>query len=332
MSSTRRASKRARIQRRAENDQMRTARRDSLAVLLSRAQRGVPLTVDEAALLRAAVEAEVREGDAARQAERGQQRAADRERERATAAEAAIVEAEADAERFKADYLSACQTIATMHEAATGKAGEGPVRGVVEDVADVRARLLAAEQRAAQAEERAEVIAADRDRLAAELDDAEQRLAAQHDAHDARRRTFADALGVDDTTTWPRLLDIARTTAHLAQRAANTEAGDTAALRLAERTARQWKARAQEAEEQAAQQCARANAWRGHAIETDDRADRHHAAWRNARKRAAERTAQRDRAEQALATAREERARALALAAARGDALAAHLAATEPTR
>ena len=94
MSSTRRASKRDRLARRAENDQIRTARRDSLAVLLSRAQRSVPLTADEAALLRAAVEAEVREGDAARQAERGQQRAADRERERVAAAEAAIVEAE----------------------------------------------------------------------------------------------------------------------------------------------------------------------------------------------------------------------------------------------
>src|SRR5690606_10439816 len=96
VSSTRRASKRARLARRAENDAMRTARRDSLAVLLSRAQRGRPLSADEAALLRAAVEAEIREGDAARASERGQQRAMDRERERVAAAEAAIVELEAE--------------------------------------------------------------------------------------------------------------------------------------------------------------------------------------------------------------------------------------------
>src|SRR5690606_40106122 len=51
-------------------------------------------------------------------------------------------EAEAEAERFKADYLKACQTIAAMHEAATGRTGEGPVRGVVEDVADMRARAV----------------------------------------------------------------------------------------------------------------------------------------------------------------------------------------------
>ncbi|GHA28841.1 hypothetical protein GCM10010372_30880 [Streptomyces tauricus] len=44
-----------------------------------------------------------------------------------------------DAERYKEDHLSACRTIAEMHEAATGRAGLGPIRGVVEDVADVRA-------------------------------------------------------------------------------------------------------------------------------------------------------------------------------------------------
>lgn len=403
MSSTRRASKRDRLARRAENDQMRTARRDSLAVLLSRAQRGVPLTADEAALLRAAVEAEIRESDAARQAERGQQRAADRERERVTAAEAAIVEAEqraaqAETERDSIDLEAGAahiQLAAALsrprdtpredlaaiaaewkqraeqaedllriaHEtsneteqqraAAEQRAEQAEVRlARIRDMADAWPRRLPAVIRTAtaaeavrnaangddrpfmfavtaeQAEQRAEMIAADRDRLAAELDaaeqratdllqraeraeqdraalamelqatrdraaqaeaeltrsenaretlrdrvaqaeelqriahetsnaaervrdEAEQRLAAQHDAHDARRRLFADALSVDDTTTWPRLLDIARTAAHLAQRAANTEAGDTAALRLAESSTRQWKARAQEAEKAA---------------------------------------------------------------------------------
>src|SRR5690606_31764543 len=106
VSSTRRASKRARLARRDENDQMRTARRDSLTVLLARLARGIAPTPDEAALLRAAVEAEIREGDAARTSERGQQRAMEQQRQRVDAAEAAIVEAEQraeDAERQLAD-------------------------------------------------------------------------------------------------------------------------------------------------------------------------------------------------------------------------------------
>lgn len=86
MSSTRRVPKRKRVARRAETDILRTARRDSLLVLLSRAQRGV-LTRDEAALLRTHVEAEVVEGDAARAGERGQQRAMERARQRVEAAE-----------------------------------------------------------------------------------------------------------------------------------------------------------------------------------------------------------------------------------------------------
>ncbi|NEC27206.1 hypothetical protein G3I20_11705, partial [Streptomyces sp. SID8111] len=152
MSSTRRANKRARLARRAENDAMRTARRDSLAVLLARLARGIAPTPDEVALLRAAVEAEIREGDAARLAERGQQRAMEQQRQRVEAAEAAMQELEAERDEMRSAYDRACKTIAVMHEAATGRTGEGPVRGVVEDVADVRARMLAAEERAAQAE------------------------------------------------------------------------------------------------------------------------------------------------------------------------------------
>lgn len=40
--------------------------------------------------------------------------------------------------RMERDYLQACQTIALMHEAAMGKKGFGPKRGVVEDVEDLR--------------------------------------------------------------------------------------------------------------------------------------------------------------------------------------------------
>jgi chromosome segregation ATPase len=42
-----------------------------------------------------------------------------------------------DAVRFKADYEQACAQIAAMHEAAVGEV-RGPIRGVVEDVQDLR--------------------------------------------------------------------------------------------------------------------------------------------------------------------------------------------------
>jgi len=49
----------------------------------------------------------------------------------------------AELAEVKANYLSACQTVAKMHEAAVG-ATIGPIRGVVEDVDDLRAERNAA--------------------------------------------------------------------------------------------------------------------------------------------------------------------------------------------
>lgn len=46
-----------------------------------------------------------------------------------------------EAERWRKDYFGACGLVAKMHEAAVGEI-TGPVRGVVEDVADVRAELV----------------------------------------------------------------------------------------------------------------------------------------------------------------------------------------------
>ncbi|WP_404959043.1 hypothetical protein [Streptomyces sp. 147326] len=77
----------------------RATRRDSLLVLLSRAQRGVPITPTEAALLRAHVEAELAEADELRRTVAGQQTAMQRACDRTRAAEAAIVEAEEDTAR-----------------------------------------------------------------------------------------------------------------------------------------------------------------------------------------------------------------------------------------
>lgn len=54
-------------------------------------------------------------------------------------------EVSVSAEESHADYKGACVTIAAMHAAALGEV-TGPRRGIVEDVADVRARLNAAEE------------------------------------------------------------------------------------------------------------------------------------------------------------------------------------------
>lgn len=55
----------------------------------------------------------------------------------------AHAETRASLEAAKRDHEGACLLVAKMHHAATG-AIQGPIRGVVEDVADVRSRLAAA--------------------------------------------------------------------------------------------------------------------------------------------------------------------------------------------
>jgi hypothetical protein len=245
-----------------------------------------------------------------------------------------------------------------------------------------------------EAEQRAEVIAADRDRLAAELDAAEQRLAAQHNAQEARRRALADALDADEATPWQRLVALARqrtqdawangqdcraehdrarkaeaaldrvrqadtlgaalaavaehdglTPQAAAVHAALTDRADTTAAQVAEQQ------REHEIALAAAERRARLAEQALARLAADTR--RYRAAWTNARQRARKHVRRADladaataqakqlmqrrtktlreraeKAEQALATAREERERAFDLAAARGDALAAHLART----
>ncbi|MFB7461698.1 hypothetical protein [Streptomyces sp. NPDC056188] len=319
MSSTRRAPKRERLARRTENDALRTARRDALAILLSRAQRGV-LTPDDAALLRTHVEATLTEADAAREGERGQQRAMEQHRQRVEAAEDAIREAEqraeqaerqvgilyavdegrahgaqrimnerdqaqqlaenfqgrakayeqraeqaeADSERYQADHLSACKTIVAMHEAATGRTYSGPVRGVVEDVADVRRRAAEMEQRALDAEEQLTAYRAVLGPRPLDTINAAEQRAEQ--AEERARLAEGDVRTIRDGI-----------------RACG---GDPVNVQNLAAQMRMWRNRAQEAEEQAAQQRSRANGWRGHAIETDDRADTYRTAWHSARDRA----------------------------------------------
>lgn len=65
-----------------------------------------------------------------------------------------------DAERYKRDYLNACKTIADMHAAAVGRSDIGPIRGVIEDVEDVRLRAERAEtERDGAYRERAHLVA-----------------------------------------------------------------------------------------------------------------------------------------------------------------------------
>jgi hypothetical protein len=73
----------------ADEDALRTTRRDQLGVLLSRAGRGV-LTTDEAALLRQHVEAEMRDVDTARAVAAGNKRHVQVMYGELTAAQAAI--------------------------------------------------------------------------------------------------------------------------------------------------------------------------------------------------------------------------------------------------
>ncbi|MGW3711365.1 hypothetical protein ACWDN6_14605 [Streptomyces albogriseolus] len=276
MSSTRRASKRARIARRAENDQMRTARRDSLAVLLSRLARGIAPTAAEVALLRAAVEAEIREGDAARTSERGQQRAMEQQRQRVDAAETAIVEAEQRAERAE-------HQVSLLHAVDEGRA-HGAQRIMNErDQAQQRAKIAEAElrtlrtgiraiggdpttiqnlwaqlrsrtrqwrdekQRAAQAEEL--------QRIAHETSNTAERARA-----DAEQRAEALLQRAERAEQDRAALATALQTTRAEQQ--HVEAADTAALNLASSTIRQWKDRAQEAEERLARIRDMADNWK----------------------------------------------------------------------
>ncbi|WP_405195160.1 hypothetical protein [Streptomyces anulatus] len=97
--------------------------------------------------------------------------------------------ADEDAERFKADHEAACRTIAEMHEAATGRTGMGPIRGVVEDVADVRARAEKAEKALAAAEHRIGILnAVDAGRAHGAQRIMAERDQAQRDAKEAKER------------------------------------------------------------------------------------------------------------------------------------------------
>jgi hypothetical protein len=273
----------------------RDARRESLLVLLSRTRRGVALTPSEAALMFAHVEVELAEADELRRTVAGQQTAIQREQSRTAAAEAAIVEAEAAAEEHKAEHLAACEQIAAMHAAAVGEA-RGPLLGVVEDVASMRAAYEAQHaradtldrlcreqrQRAEQAEER---LAAYVDIFGPEAPDdfhtmqhrAKQAEAALDRVRDTTHRMragspqgaaaiYADRIEqalADD----PYALTPEQTAVHLAF----GEAADSTTARLAEQDREHAIALAIERR--------RGDGWKRHALAADHKADRYRTAW-----------------------------------------------------
>lgn len=238
-------------------------RRAVIDVLLARLARGIAPTAAEAAMLAEHVREEQRLADENRKAMAGTTQALERHRaaadaaireleQRAEKAEHRInlltavdegrahgtrrimderdqaqqraQQAEAEVEQHKADYLSACGTIARMHAAATGYDDRGPERGVVEDVTDVRARMLAAEQRAAQAEESlraAHQCSNDAEQAraeAAQLSHRYRNRAEQAEQRLARLRDMADA--------WERRLPATIRTATAAEAVRNAANGD----------------------------------------------------------------------------------------------------------
>ncbi|MER7697019.1 hypothetical protein [Streptomyces sp. NPDC096095] len=207
-----------------------------------------------------------------------------------------------DAERFKADHLAACRTIAEMHEAATGRTGMGAIRGVVEDVADVRARaeeLSLLNQTACKA---LDTMQHDRDAQRARAEQAEaERDQAQRDAKEAKERAriahvAAYRLQQRTPDAAQRVLDRIRNARHTGT--VWTELGMYYGLTAGQagQGARAWRsmaerlavARAEKAEERAETASALGARYMGDA-------ERYRAAWQNARRRAQQATERAER-------------------------------------
>ncbi|MFF7146063.1 hypothetical protein ACFZB5_33520 [Streptomyces nodosus] len=230
-----------------------------------------------------------------------------------TAVMAPAEQAQADAERYKADYLSACGTIAEMHAAATGRTGMGPDRGVVEDVADVRER---AEQADRHRRALAAILAKPADTPFAELTEyaahcltrsGARIIAAQEHAEQAVEAHRREVERADEHTVaamrradtyrnaWHSARDRARKYATRAQRAAATYETQTAALRRqlarAEADADKYSKHARKAELHKAAM----SRWADNAVKADQRATAAEQRARAAEKQAAAADAERNR-------------------------------------
>jgi hypothetical protein len=200
----------------ADNPQAAQGRHDAISHLLFRAACGV-LKAEEGALLRSLVEQERDAGDslaggvsasAATYARRYEQAA-----ERLRKAREQRKEARAEAAEHKTNYLGACKTIAAMHAAAVGEVC-GPRRGVVEDVADLRAERDSLRQQLAAAKAEAEGLAEtmrNTDRLTEQqLGEARARADNLGEQFRARRHALSQALGLGTSAPWDAIAERAR--------------------------------------------------------------------------------------------------------------------------
>ncbi|MGC0205243.1 hypothetical protein [Streptomyces levis] len=208
--------------------QRRRDRRALLDNLLARMLRG-QLTTAEAALLAESVREEQRAYDQTRRSLGETTTALTRHREAADAAIREMEQRALDAEEQLTAYRSvlgprpldtirAAEQRADQAEAVAAEVEQG-------DAAAVHLANSAAatwQQRAEQAEDLLRVAHQSSNEAERQRADAERRLTAQQQRHEDRRRALAAALDVDPATLWPQLVDIARTAAHLGQRAEQT--------------------------------------------------------------------------------------------------------------
>ncbi|MEU7163124.1 hypothetical protein AB0A70_00490 [Streptomyces morookaense] len=173
----------SRRSRAIDRELARTRRREILGVLLSRAERGV-LLADEARLLRASVEAEIAEHERARRTAGGYSAAVRRLHAKVEAADAAIVETEAERDRLARD-------IATLH-----------------DGLNIAAREAFAERK----RHRAEVYEAHLlvETAEARAERAEQKLAEQEATALRYANWLVDAQQACGAPNWPQLADTVR--------------------------------------------------------------------------------------------------------------------------
>lgn len=88
----------------------------------------------------------------------------------------------AEVERYKKDYLQACETTARMHAAARG-AVVGPARGLVEDVEDLRAQFVQVNQRLSEVQNAREPIVREKNNALIALAETRRELTRVNDAY-----------------------------------------------------------------------------------------------------------------------------------------------------
>ncbi|MEU9141693.1 hypothetical protein AB0D33_38135 [Streptomyces sp. NPDC048404] len=312
----------------------RTARRESLLVLLSRTRRGVALTDAEGALLFAHVEVELAEADELRRTVAGQQTAIQAANNRAEAADAVIREVEQDRDQARAELA---ELQAAAKQAQQRARAERPTPDA--EHATMNRHLDSMRTRAEKAEERLTAYVAvfgpdapedfhtmqhraerrldawrraeeDVDRWRSRAETAEQALqrvreadslaaalaaVAEHDGLTPQAAAAHAAFALAADTAEARLAEQQR--AHeiaLARVERRTRTAERNAD-ISEQQAETLRREVHRAEEDARRERRRGDGWKRHALDTDHKADRYRTAWMAARRdRKADRAAMAD--------------------------------------